>query len=657
MTQPPEPQSPWPARLALAGLLVLVAALHASVLGLPFGNPDDWFHLDVAAGMVAGEGGAFARAWSGFGASDSLRPTPWILWAIDFALFGWDPAPYFATNLLLHLGGVAAVFVLARSLGVGVAGALAAGAVFGLNLASGEATYYLAARDDATACLLAVVLCAAWPRLRLSRRGLGLALVLLLLCLCSKPTAVAVALALPVLDRLQPGEPVRRRFWAVWAAVLVLWGIVLAVVVGPGGLGGPGGGLGGNVLARPLGLLLAPSSTVGMPDLSVRRELLPLLPILIGLPLARSWRAMGAGALWLLLFLPVPTLWLASQSGLDFGGRQMLMPSVGLALLAAAAMPSGGRVKTVIGWALAIVLLAGLGWRHAAASRHFHDRPDPTIERFAKALEARPADRPLLVSLQRGSQGLSSLLTSGALLRMAGLEQPPGVLLQGSEVLLRPKLEPYGYGRLVPAGPLTEEEAAASWVISDRFAGRWPEFGAVSLRPRLRGELAQSWDFAVGPGGWSGWPERAAQASWEPQVGWRVPRRQLLPEGQVARVLATAHKPAVLLSPELAIEPATVCALELELGDLPRPPPSGPVGGRLAKDGRFALLTWSTDAGFTDAWTGSLLVPLGPGVSTVRLDLSPAWLEAGTVRRLALLPVNAPGQPLVRSLKLFWCAD
>ena len=655
---PTEPLlSPWPARLALAALLVGIAALHAGVLGLPFGNPDDWFHLDVAAGMVAGEGGAFARAWTGFGASDTLRPVPWVLWAIDFALFGWSPAPYFATNLALHLAGVAAVFSLARSLGAGLAGALAAGAFFGLNLASGEATYYLAARDDATACVLAVGLCAAWPRLRTSRRGRGLAVALLLMALCSKPTAAPLALALPLLDRLQPGARPPRRFWGIWIGVVAAWGALLAWLVGGGGLAS--GGVQGDLLARPLGLLLTPAWTVGMPDLSRRAELLPLLPVLVGLPLLRGRPALAAAA-WLLLFLPVPTLWLASHGGLDFGGRQVLLPSVGLALLVAAAMPAGARWRGALGWLLAGLLIAGLGWRHAASSAHFHHRPDPTVERFAAALAERPTDRPLLIALQRGSQGLSSLLTSGALVRMAGLDEPPAVLLQGSDRLLRARVEPYGYGSLAPAGGVAELEGLDAWVLADDWSERWPRFGPVELRPRVRGELAQAWDFAVGPGGWAGWPVHAGDASrprWAAQSGWRVTRDRLLPEGQVSRVLASDHRPAVLLSPELAIESEQVCGLELEIDGLPRAPAHGPVGGQLAPGGRFALVTWSEDAGFRGAWIGSLLVPLDREVASVRLDLSPAWLAAGTVRRLAVLPSNVPGQPRVRAIRMYWCGD
>ncbi len=643
--------------LALSLLLALVGWLHRASLSLPLRNADDWFHVDVAAGLLDGDPAAFARIIGGYGASDSLRVTPWLLWVGDLALFGFDGAGYHATNLLLHLGIVAATFALIRSLGGGVGGALAGGAVLGLNIGTGQGTYYLAARDDQLMTLLVLLLVAGWPRLRSSRRGRIGALVLYgAACLCKPPAIAAVAL-LWLVDR---GTSTRRS-WLPFVAVGAVYALAFFALLGPGGRLLTEGAPWYASPLQALRTLVVPGSSLGLPDRSLSADgALWALPA-VGLVVVALLRATPRGALrlglgWLLVTLPVPLLYLAGRSdAFNDTGRQMLLPSVGLALVVSACAPKQGR------WEGRGALMGGLVAASFAAAflrvgPHFLERSEPTVGAFVQAVQEHQG--PLVIALQRPDRGLASLLTSGALPRMAG-GKPAILALQGGDRGFGARREPYGYGRLVattwPEGPVLAE----SYGPPGSPPSRWPSWVAWTPTPRTLGEEAQRWSFAEGPGGWSAWPPASSGhlglPRYEQGLGFLVDARIRMPEGEVRSQLGQAGKPGILRSPPLEIDTAAVCGLDLDL-DVTGVRPEDPRGTALVPEGRFAVVTWSEREDLLDGWRGVVVAPVSSdGRASLRLDRSLPWTEVPTVRRLGLLASNLPGRVVIRGVSMRWC--
>lgn len=642
---------------ALCVLLAGVGWLHRAALRLPLRNADDWFHVDVAAGLLALDPAAWARAISGYGASDTLRGTPWLLWMADFGLFGFEGAGYYATNLGLHLAIVAGTYALVRRLGGGVGGGVLAGALVGLNIGTGQGTYYLAARDDQLGTVIALALVLLWPWLRGSRRGIAAAVLLYgAACLCKPPLVVALGLLW-----LVDGGHSRRRTWLPFVALAGAYGAALLWLLGPGGRLLGEGAAWYAAPQQALTTLVAPGWALGVPSRSLGQELWVwlLIALLAGTTLVRSRAAWGLGRVglgWLALTLPLPLFYLAGRSAeFNDSGRQMLLPSVGLALLAGAALPAHGAARRVGIWAGALLALL-LGFSFSQVGPHFLERREPTVERFVAAL--RGHEGPPVVALQRPNQALSSLLISGALPRLAG-GQATTVLLQGGDRAWATVPEPYGYGRLVevpwPEGPVLAE------VFGDpgQPPSPWPSYRSWTPPRREPGEPAQTWDFSRGAGGWGPWPPadrgHLGLPRWVAGEGFVVDASIRMPEGEVAAQLALPDKPGILLSPPLEIATASVCGLELDLGvDAVRPLRGR--GVRLLPEGRFVVLTWSERADRRDGWRGVVVAPIAPdGSVSVRLDRSLPWTEVEVVRRLGLLASNAPGRVVIRGLGLRWC--
>jgi hypothetical protein len=643
--------------LALSLLLLVVGWLHRAALSLPLRNADDWYHVDIAAGLLAGDADAFVRATAGTGMTDALRPLPWPLWVVDYALFGLDGSGYYATNLLLHLLIVAGVYALARRLGGGVGSGLVAGSVVGLNIATGQGTWYLAARYDQCMVVLILALVLLWPRLRETGDGrVGAVVLFAAACLC-KPTALAALPVLMVVDR-------RESPWTRWGPfVAVAAGYLVLLKLSAGAfrpvLGG-GGGWGGAPV-EALWMLVAPGHALGVPSRSLEADLLLwIVPAFFGVAILAvrgvSGRLVWTGIGWLVVTLPLPLLYLSTRSGSgpDWG-RQMLLPSVGLALLAGACAPKEGvgpRAGANIG--LLVLLVFGLTFNEVGP--HFLERGDPTLERFVAATRGHSGR--LVVVLQRPGGALSSLLTSGVIARVTGGE-PPVLALQGGESGFVSLREGYGYGATktidFPAGPVLAE----SYGPPGEAPEAWPTF--VPWRPRVRelGGVAQQWDFSAGAAGWGPWPKadrgHLGLPKWTAGEGFVVDASIRMPEGEVARQLALENKPGILLSPTLEIATAEVCGIELQLdaNAIERLPS---LGTNLVRDGRFAVVTWSARDDWRDGWRGIALAPIGPdGRARVRLDRSLPWTEQDVVRRLGVLASNGPGRVVIQGLSVQWC--
>lgn len=641
-----------------AALLILVGLLGwllSPALGLPFRNADDFLHLDVALGLLGGESGALWAVTHGYGDSDVLRWTPWSLWTLDAALFGGRPAGYYATNVALQIGLSVATYALVRGLGGRPWAALPAGAWVGLNVATGQGVYFLGSRDDQCAALCVVMAAAAWAHGGGSRRGRGAATLALALACLSKPPAAAGLFLLVAVDRLRWRS--RPSAFAAPLAVVTVYGLAVAAVVGRELLGeAAGGGVDwawDPELLRRLGALVAPGWAVRLPGRTLAAQSAPLLlAAAVGMAASvrrgGSWRlALAAGA-WLLLTLPIPLLWMATHLGDgDDSGRQWLLPSVGVALAVAATVPRARRWGVPAG----LVLAVACGLRFSSNADAFLDRRDEAVHRFLEAWAQGPDDRGL-VAFQRPHAGLNALVTSGAMARLAG-EGVASVLRQGDGFVRDVVPERWGYGSLEEEGRPFRWERAEGPILVDEHGDDGPRFRWVQAEDTGRpGATLMEWEFESGPAGWSGWP-RPGVAVHRPMRGWQLARGRVLDEGQVAPILGQGERPAALLSPELGLDPRSVCGVEIDhVGPPPMAPRWRPMGARLVPSGRFSLLTWSQEADFSDGYRGALVVPLG---ESVRLDNAPTWRSSDWVRRIAIVPSNTAEPATVRAVRLLRC--
>jgi hypothetical protein len=645
--------------LAVSLLVGLLCFCFAPALGLPFGNADDFLHMNVAWAVLGLEPGALSAVVRGFSDADALRLVPWAVWTLDTAVFGWTAAGHFAVNIGLQVALSVAVYALGRRLGLGRWGAIVAGAWVGLNLATGQALYFLGGRDDQCAALMAVVAAASWPSLQSSTRQRMLGVALAAAACLSKPPAAVVVLLVVLVDgsKQAPAAPWRR--WRPLLFVALSYGAVLLVLVGPGMLGGvaakaDAGAWRDPEMVRRIGALWAPGWSVRLPG----RDLLPQsVPLLLAAGVGvfsaatrrGSARAARVGAIWLLLCLPVPLLWVSSQlhRGED-AGRQWLLASVGVALLVGSAWPKGRRLAMP----LAAVMLAALGFRFSNNAGPFLERTDPTVARFLTAVRG-VHGQPITVALQRPHAGLSALLTSGALQRVGGFSEPPRVLLQGESGARQAVWDPLGYGSL------EEEPTPLNGLLGTVLVdGPVATHGAFRILweddPGRPGAVLQSWSFEQGTEGWSTYPPRLRSIDHEVGRGFQVRGQRTLTEGQVGVILGGGERPGALLSPELALDPHTVCGLRLDIEGGSARPNWRPMGAELVPGGLFSIVTWSEDADFRGGYQRSLVVPRG---ADVRLDHAPAWREGDWVRRIAVHANNVPEPVWVHGVELLGCEE
>jgi hypothetical protein len=144
----------------------------------------------------------------------AYRPLRYLTYALDHALHGENPLGYHATNLLLHLLTVTAVFLLLRRVlrgtlgeddaatGSADFGALAGAAVFALHPVQVDSVTYIAGRRDVLHALLYLGAVLAWLRYRATERKAWAAAVVSLyyLALQSKEMAITLPAALLLVD-------------------------------------------------------------------------------------------------------------------------------------------------------------------------------------------------------------------------------------------------------------------------------------------------------------------------------------------------------------------------------------------------------------------------------------------------------------------------
>jgi hypothetical protein len=188
--------------LATAGVVAAVTMLaywRVAVIGFV---ADDYF---ILSRVQAGDGVANPGGYFGFGFFDYYRPLGFISHAIDWTLWGLNPAAFHLTNLVLHAVSSVLVFVIARRLMDGLAAGVAM-LLFAFHAANHEAVYWVAARFDLLAtCFALLALVWLWADRPIARAA---GIVCYALALLSKESALSLLVIAAALDVF-----VRRRAW------------------------------------------------------------------------------------------------------------------------------------------------------------------------------------------------------------------------------------------------------------------------------------------------------------------------------------------------------------------------------------------------------------------------------------------------------------
>jgi protein O-mannosyl-transferase len=204
-----------PERWFLLALVLLVAVLYWPTLDYSFVNFDDPVAFSanphVKAGLTLP-----GLAWAFSSTEVYWQPLVHLSHMAVVSLFGPGPGPAHFANALLHAANAALFLLLLRRLGLALAPALAAAALFALHPLRVESVAWITERKDVLSAffwlltLLAYVHYVAQPTQRV--RYLRL-LLCYLLGLMSKPTLVMLPVALLLLDLwpLRRPQPLRQR--------------------------------------------------------------------------------------------------------------------------------------------------------------------------------------------------------------------------------------------------------------------------------------------------------------------------------------------------------------------------------------------------------------------------------------------------------------
>ena len=316
------------------------------------------------------------------------RPLVSLSYALDTAVWGRAPAGFHLTNLMLHLAAALLVYALARRREPWPAAAAFGAALFAAHPVHVESVAWISGRTD----LLCAVLClAAFVLDRVGARrapGAGgrraAALACFFLALMAKEMAVTLPLLLGFDRLLRPGRRVARLriaartmapYLAIAGGYLMLRRVVLGFEADPLFHLDPIGWLATAifVLARDATLLLlplgldphypyAPRTTLLDPVVALSGVLLAII-VAAGVVTARGSRRAAFALAWIAVTL-APVLRFGSFGDVLLADRFLYLPSVGLALLAARAVPAFAAVASPrlrrAGPAAAVLVLGGL---------------------------------------------------------------------------------------------------------------------------------------------------------------------------------------------------------------------------------------------------------------------------------------------------------
>jgi len=221
-------ESIWiPCLAVLAGVLVWTTMLTNYFIN------DDFGLLYFSRGPLP------QRMWSLFRNGDGLfyRPLGFSSFAWDHAVWGDLPVGFHLTNLLLHIGSLAGLFVMLRHLGIlRHTSALTVG-IFAAMPAIVEPVAWMSGRFDVMTTTLAVWTIASylWSQSRNNVMGFVIAEVLYVLAICTKETAFVIPLILIAIDFIIFR---RRPNWRIGGLVVTGCLAFLCRIVAFGGIGG-----------------------------------------------------------------------------------------------------------------------------------------------------------------------------------------------------------------------------------------------------------------------------------------------------------------------------------------------------------------------------------------------------------------------------------
>ena len=194
----------WTSTIVLTvAIFVIPAMLYWPSIEIGF-NSDDFAYAPFFILTIPELINAIGRIYEGEMNLTFFRPIGYLIWRIDYSLWGWNPDGYHITNILLHSINAVLLFFLARKLGLDKFGAAAAALFFGLYPAGPEAVSWISGRFDVFSLtwLLASLLLWCEGRIRDDRRYLGWSLAAFKLAILTKETPLAALLLLPILDWL-----------------------------------------------------------------------------------------------------------------------------------------------------------------------------------------------------------------------------------------------------------------------------------------------------------------------------------------------------------------------------------------------------------------------------------------------------------------------
>jgi hypothetical protein len=209
----------WTPRDTRFALLAGLAGLALYLPALTAGFVSDDFQILRRVEEQHGLRGLVAYFSMGF--YDYYRPMAFVSHAVDWSIWGTDPAGFHLTNVLLHAANSALVFVAGRRI-AGRGAAFAGALVFGVHPVASEAVFWIAARFDLLATCFGLIALAALQQS--GARWLAAGAIAFLLAVLSKESAAALPVAAAAHDafwKKLPAGQVARRLVPLAAALLI----------------------------------------------------------------------------------------------------------------------------------------------------------------------------------------------------------------------------------------------------------------------------------------------------------------------------------------------------------------------------------------------------------------------------------------------------
>ncbi len=189
--------------VAVSALLaVLVLAVFGQAVQFDFIPFDDDTYLLENPAIRRGLDAVSLKWAFGFQPGYQYYPLDWLSHALDFTLFGDDPAGHHAVSVVLHAAATVLLFLFLTGTTSDRRGSALVAALFGIHPLRAESVVWITERRDVLSAVLAFLLLIAWARRprqpsRLYRAGLVL---LFLAGLLVKPILVSLPIVLLLVD-------------------------------------------------------------------------------------------------------------------------------------------------------------------------------------------------------------------------------------------------------------------------------------------------------------------------------------------------------------------------------------------------------------------------------------------------------------------------